>query len=837
MMTIADKATIQNRIQIFRNPVFAFLGLLFFSFNTYFLPHGLSVILIFGISMIPYVLFREINFRWIFVYIIFSYFVLLFFELNSFFYFKSAILFLGHISVFILFKHFLKRKENIEKWIDGFSLFSNILILLFVVLKFTSYKNLVWWTFFLSTSIGDFTRLKGFGYEPSYFAFSLVPLVLFYFSKVLSRKIKWYQVLLFLGMISGLAFAFSLGVFLGLAIAICISSLFFIYSSDFVSLNRKKLCLSIIMAIVLAFGSFIFFPESALMVRISDLINGKDLSGNSRLMDSFLLSFEIISQKSLLFGVGLGQLKVVGFQTIKDFYNYTYLDSWAPAMPNSITDWLCNFGIIGVLAKLVAEFYFFIKTQVFKDFYRFSCFVFIFIYQFTGGFLFCLPELVLWGIAFYAPNHFQFLPSAKWLAQRPLANISVFEWTIKIHQGVPFLVFASFILFSLGFFISNAVLSIASVLFLFSLGFYRSFFRKIPGILVSPIFQFQAGFFLLTLISVLWSENQSEAWIEVQSKLPFLLFPLFIQPQNPILKKAIKGLLALSFYAGILISIICLLGVILRFSSHFSLDQMTYENLSRASGLQPIYLSYFLIFSIISGYSIWKYFKISHPAFIFPGLIFLYLMVILLSSRMEIMVVFILLIAGLFHHFMMKKNRILGLGLLMFGLTLGIIFLSPTNRGRFQEMIDLKSTYSENKWGGRALRLEKWKLSIEAIKENWLIGSGAGDYWSELEKVYQKNNFELGLKEKFNSHNQYLQTALTLGFPGLVLLISIFIFMVIQARKTENFVLFISVLAIVLSLISESILERQTGIFLSVLFANLFYSLSTFLKAEEANDY
>jgi O-antigen ligase len=203
---------------------------------------------------------------------------------------------------------------------------------------------------------------------------------------------------------------------------------------------------------------------------------------------------------------------------------------------------------------------------------------------------------------------------------------------------------------------------------------------------------------------------------------------------------------------------------------------------------------------------------------------------------MEIMVVLVLSVAGLIHHFREKKGLILGAVLAVIVITLGTIFLSKTNQGRFLEMVDLNSTYAENKWGGRALRLEKWKFTLEAIIGNSIIGSGSGDYWFEMEKVYRKNNFELGLKEKFNSHNQYLQTALTLGFPGLVLLISILVFMLLQARKTNNFVLMLAVLSISLSMISESILERQTGIFLSVLFANLFYAISEFVNPKAARE-
>jgi hypothetical protein len=146
--------------------------------------------------------------------------------------------------------------------------------------------------------------------------------------------------------------------------------------------------------------AFLLFPDAALFLRLRDILSGRDLSANNRLLESFMLAGDILGPDRIWFGLGPGQLKVEGYYFIKSFYNYQWNDSWAPSMPNSISDWLCNFGLLGVGMKLLLVFYLYHRQGSGRDLFRFLCFIFIFIYQFTGGYLFCLPELMLWVLAF-----------------------------------------------------------------------------------------------------------------------------------------------------------------------------------------------------------------------------------------------------------------------------------------------------------------------------------------------------------------------------------------------------------------------------------------------------
>jgi O-antigen ligase len=101
-----------------------------------------------------------------------------------------------------------------------------------------------------------------------------------------------------------------------------------------------------------------------------------------------------------------------------------------------------------------------------------------------------------------------------------------------------------------------------------------------------------------------------------------------------------------------------------------------------------------------------------------------------------------------------------------------------------------------------------------------LLGTGAGDCSDELQKVYQRNDFDIAYHAQYNPHNQYLQVLLTLGPAGLLFFMALFGTAIYRARIQKNFTLFLLAYIFAASMITESMLERQTGMFLfSVLMA------------------
>ncbi|MGB0165969.1 MAG: O-antigen ligase family protein, partial [Luteibaculum sp.] len=325
-------------------------------------------------------------------------------------------------------------------------------------------------------------------------------------------------------------------------------------------------------------------------------------------------------------------------------------------------------------------------------------------------------------------------------------------------------------------------------------------------------------FFVWMLASFFWSENKAEFWDEILMKAPMGLTALALMGHKPgkLFSQASLGINigVLPVLAGIF----CVLRNLFKLGGDVPASELfVYEELAGAMNMQPIYFSFFLVLGIFSlvelkprvgkGYAL-KWIGIGLGA----------LFVILLSSRMEILVMFS--VGGLYSLYYGYKSgkllKVLGLSLLGMAVGAGVIFSNPTNRTRFTEMLDFKTDYSQNKYGGRGLRIEKWSNAIEAIGDNLILGAGAGDMMDELYRVYAKNEFKVGIDNHYNPHNQYLQIALTYGVIGLLLMLLLFFALIRYALRLKNYQCLLFVGITMLSMISESLWERQAGVMLGI---------------------
>ncbi len=61
---------------------------------------------------------------------------------------------------------------------------------------------------------------------------------------------------------------------------------------------------------------------------------------------------------------------------------------------------------------------------------------------------------------------------------------------------------------------------------------------------------------------------------------------------------------------------------------------------------------------------------------------------------------------------------------------------------------------------------------MELVKERPLTGWGSDGYWPELRERYRAHDFAEGYEpERYNTHNQYLETLLMTGSVGLAVLL------------------------------------------------------------------
>jgi len=142
----------------------------------------------------------------------------------------------------------------------------------------------------------------------------------------------------------------------------------------------------------------LFFGNNQVFARLSDILSGRDNSARGRTVDAFLLASKILQEKNEYFGVGLGQVKIVGDDIIRNYYLYNM--DITVSIPNAAAETLAIFGWVGIILRIAIELFLFMYTRVWTNYYRLLLFIFMFVYQFTGSFITNIAEYVIWILAF-----------------------------------------------------------------------------------------------------------------------------------------------------------------------------------------------------------------------------------------------------------------------------------------------------------------------------------------------------------------------------------------------------------------------------------------------------
>jgi hypothetical protein len=260
-------------------------------------------------------------------------------------------------------------------------------------------KHFFWQVSAISSGLDKLPRLKLLTYEPSFYSLLLVPLAIYYYLKIIFLKIHNPALIIILVTVP-LLLSFSLGILIGIPLALAI---LFLLNLKLFFVNRKipqYIFLILSIAVIVFLLLAIIYPDNPLFIRIFNLFEGKDSSFKGRTFDSYELAWTITSKKNLLFGVGLGQVKVEGLELWRDFYDYNFSISEV-AIPCAVAETFAVFGFVGLFIRLGLEIYFFFRTKVYTDYYRLAIFIFIFIYQFTGSYIMNIAEYVIWIMAFH----------------------------------------------------------------------------------------------------------------------------------------------------------------------------------------------------------------------------------------------------------------------------------------------------------------------------------------------------------------------------------------------------------------------------------------------------
>jgi O-antigen ligase len=187
------------------------------------------------------------------------------------------------------------------------------------------------------------------------------------------------------------------------------------------------------------------------------------------------------------------------------------------------------------------------------------------------------------------------------------------------------------------------------------------------------------------------------------------------------------------------------------------------------------------------------------------------------------------------------KSKLIAIGFIGVFFIVCIFVFSTSNpmSNRFRDIVytDFRMLERDkfdpgNYFNGLQFRLLQWKFVPQILNEKkaWATGVGVGDAQQVLNVKYISENMYTGDAQKggrgflgYNTHNEFLQSLLETGIPGLLVYLAIcFSLIRMMAGKQRALFIFISILLLAYS-VSESVFESQYSSIIFLFFPLFFY--------------
>lgn len=324
-------------------------------------------------------------------------------------------------------------------------------------------------------------------------------------------------------------------------------------------------------------------------------------------------------------------------------------------------------------------------------------------------------------------------------------------------------------------------------------------------------------FFFLNFASSAFNSYDFTEFSKVEKLIPFLLLPLVFEVGKPafIQEKFQLKCKHLFFLSAIISFLILILFGVFNLIKTSNPIFISYNHFAQPLGIQPIYLGAFYLLAIIFGIDFLH--KLNNKKIIILlGVVLLIIGVLLLGSRTNWIILLIILFVKSFN-LIENKWKFSAFFSLFLCVGIGFTLINPTLRNRL-----LNSHTNVSSYSGFDFRFRIWRNAIKLIQEKPLFGYGLYNSQLALQNKFREENFRRAYLIKANTHNQYIQTQLDSGIFTLISLLFILFCLMYKTRTNINIYLF--VVLVLFSFLTESYFRRINGI-LFFCFFSLFLTL------------
>lgn len=315
------------------------------------------------------------------------------------------------------------------------------------------------------------------------------------------------------------------------------------------------------------------------------------------------------------------------------------------------------------------------------------------------------------------------------------------------------------------------------------------------------------AFFLLYVIGLAWTEDFGYAFFDLEIKLPLALVPLAVLFTPHADRTGGRGLLTL-FIAGNVVAVAACVAMV---PAHLLLGRGDLSSQLFGNDfslfLHPGYFALYLCIALAA--VLFGAVRTSGTAGPLLQAVLL-IGIVLTGSKAGWLCLALLLVAAAMRHRSGPATWLLVAALVAGAATAA---LSPNLRERLGEawraMRD-DGLHPEATTSSEVRKLA-WHSAAQVVASEWPWGAGTGDVKNELLERHAANGYTHLVEERINAHQQYLQTAATLGLPGALAIAALLLVPLWAAWRARAWPAVAFLLLSALNWSVESMLEVKAG--------------------------
>jgi O-antigen ligase len=119
-------------------------------------------------------------------------------------------------------------------------------------------------------------------------------------------------------------------------------------------------------------------------------------------------------------------------------------------------------------------------------------------------------------------------------------------------------------------------------------------------------------------------------------------------------------------------------------------------------------------------------------------------------------------------------------------------------------------------------RFSVWDGSLKGLSHSPVFGGGTGGEQALINEGYASINYQEGIDNSYNAHNQYLQFLTRNGIPELLCFLALFVYAFRQSLKSPGNMFMMFNIMVLFMMFVESFLDVQKGILFFYFFLCVF---------------